>query len=292
MFRSSRTPAWIAGLITLAVLTLIQPPLRDAGVLEAQTTRTGALTLIESGARTASFNGNTFTNTAAKGATFNLNVTAASGTTPTLDVKLQWMDPVTSTWSDLTGAVFQRITAAGNRTLTIYPAAEPRGTLRIILGTDQPAGSEVSETVTADKRWRLISLACTLSTSAVAGGRQPALFVDDGAGTIPMQVGNSTSTAASGGALSTWSSFGTSGGLGNGNIGPLPNDLVLLGGWRIRTSTVAFDVGDNWNSPKLLVEEWSGNYAGTALPRFIRAVATIAGTTPSFTFSVAGAALQ
>lgn len=55
-------------------------------------------------------------------AVFFLNITAATGTTPTLDVKIQGQDPLSGTWYDIPGAAFAQKTAAGVDTLVIAPS--------------------------------------------------------------------------------------------------------------------------------------------------------------------------
>lgn len=61
------------------------------------------------------------TNYDARGVTIYLNITAASGTSPTLDVKLQIKDPVSGTYIDIPGAAFAQKTGTGSDSLTIYP---------------------------------------------------------------------------------------------------------------------------------------------------------------------------
>jgi hypothetical protein len=57
----------------------------------------------------------------AHGALF-LKWTAQSGTSPTLDVKIQCYDVVSAAWQDLAGAAFTQVTSAtGTANLTIYP---------------------------------------------------------------------------------------------------------------------------------------------------------------------------
>jgi hypothetical protein len=56
-----------------------------------------------------------------KGCIIALNITAASGTTPTLDVTVQRFDAVSNTWMDLHGAAFAQKTTTGRDDLTIYP---------------------------------------------------------------------------------------------------------------------------------------------------------------------------
>lgn len=55
------------------------------------------------------------------GATCWLDITAVSGTTPTLDVKFQRKDPLSGDYHDLPGAAFSQKTAVGQDDLTIYP---------------------------------------------------------------------------------------------------------------------------------------------------------------------------
>jgi hypothetical protein len=50
--------------------------------------------------------------------------------------------------------------------------------------------------------------------------------------------------------------LGTFGNPGITLIGPLPRAPMLLAGWRIRTSTQALDVADNYGAPQYYVEEW------------------------------------
>lgn len=56
------------------------------------------------------------------GGVFFLNVTAASGTTPTLDIKIQNKCQVTGIYYDITGASFTQKTAATTDFLAIEPS--------------------------------------------------------------------------------------------------------------------------------------------------------------------------
>lgn len=59
----------------------------------------------------------------ANGLTLFLSCTAASGTAPTLSVKLQVLDEVSGVWLDVAGAVFATLSAPGTATLTLFPGA-------------------------------------------------------------------------------------------------------------------------------------------------------------------------
>ena len=57
----------------------------------------------------------------ARGIIIYMEVTAVSGTSPTLDAKVQAYDALGDVWHDITGAVFAQKTGTGNDYLTIYP---------------------------------------------------------------------------------------------------------------------------------------------------------------------------
>lgn len=50
-----------------------------------------------------------------------LDITAASGTTPTLDIKVQYLDPLTGNAFDLLAGAFVQKTTTGSDHLVIYP---------------------------------------------------------------------------------------------------------------------------------------------------------------------------
>lgn len=138
----------------------------------------------------------------------------------------------------------------------ILPSTAGAGRLRTITGTDQVAGVEITETVPAGVRWRLMSFTAILTTSAVVGNRAPSIIIDDGT-TTAFQLGTNATVAASGGAGFTWAAgLGSFGGTGNGNAGALPDPTIVGPGYRIRTQTGSFDVGDNWGAPRYLLEEF------------------------------------
>lgn len=67
-------------------------------------------------------NGDDLTNFNGKGVLVTLDVTAVSGTTPTLDVKLQHKDSVSGKYVDIPGASFTQKTGISTDTLLIYPS--------------------------------------------------------------------------------------------------------------------------------------------------------------------------
>lgn len=83
-----------------------------------------AVSVEASSAKAASGNSATaLTNHNGSGVHLFVNVSAVSGTTPTLAVRVQVQDPVSSSWVDLPGAATANITATGLTLLTIYPGA-------------------------------------------------------------------------------------------------------------------------------------------------------------------------
>jgi hypothetical protein len=130
------------------------------------------------------------------------------------------------------------------------------GRLRSITGTNPAAGVEISETVPAGVRWRLVAFQATLTTSAVVANRFPGILIDDG--TLILLFSRSLAAQAASNSINhSWADWGAqSTALGSPNALPIPPGLVLAPGYRIRTSTAALDVGDDWTAPQYLVEEW------------------------------------
>lgn len=78
-------------------------------------------TIIPSTALTASGHTNAITNYGYSGVTFMINVSAVSGTTPSLEVKVQAKDELSGNFIDVPGAVVSGLTEAQLWRLTIYP---------------------------------------------------------------------------------------------------------------------------------------------------------------------------
>lgn len=80
-------------------------------------------TLFDSNARTASENGSAV-EFSARSIAFYLSCTAASGTTPTLDVTIEEWDPVSGTW--WTVVTFTQLTTTGTERKTLTDVAAER----------------------------------------------------------------------------------------------------------------------------------------------------------------------
>jgi hypothetical protein len=79
------------------------------------------VTLVSSAARTATFNSDDYSDLSGGSGLFMLNITAASGTTPTLDIKLQ-NKVASGVYIDVPGASFTQKTTTGTDYLIVHPA--------------------------------------------------------------------------------------------------------------------------------------------------------------------------
>lgn len=138
----------------------------------------------------------------------------------------------------------------------IEASCDGAGYVRTIVGTNPAAGLEISETVPTNARWELRTFIAQLVASAAAANRRPTLLFDDGANVFwrvnsnVNQVAGETSIyqAAIGAPFATLDA--------RVYALPLPARLPLMGGYRVRSSTAAIDVGDDYAAPIYEVEEW------------------------------------
>lgn len=131
------------------------------------------------------------------------------------------------------------------------------GVLRYIVGTDQAAGVEVSETVPPGARWQLLTFQVDVTFSVVPGNRIPCLRLD----ALGVQYVRIPPAAAGGPGDSD--NFYWLTGLGQvGVIAPgqvvtgLPTRYMLPSGHHIQTETVGLNAGDNFQAPRFTVLEW------------------------------------
>jgi len=131
------------------------------------------------------------------------------------------------------------------------------GALRSIAGATPAAGAEISETVPVGARWELLVFKATLTTSAAAANRLPALTIDDGT-TEYYRDQFATNEVASTTYRNIWAAgLGLNSGLNTlTQRGALPVGLRLAAGYRIRTVTTAIDAADQWSAVQYLVREW------------------------------------
>lgn len=136
-----------------------------------------------------------------------------------------------------------------------YPLQGP-GLLRSVTGTNPAAGNEISETVPTNARWKLLGIAFQLVTDATAVTRYVSLTFDDGA-TVFTRVAPQYNHGASVTRNYSFSIGATPGPswVADPIAAGLP-DIPLFQGYRIKTSTVNLQAGDDFGAPQLFVEEW------------------------------------
>lgn len=138
-----------------------------------------------------------------------------------------------------------------------YPGStEGRGVLRTIVGTDPAANTESTETVPTNARWRLLNWRIALVTDATVGNRTVQLVIDDGTNAIHLIPAHTTQPASQTFAYEAFSIGAAGFAVSNSLFLPMPPDLELHGGYRVRTSTGSIQAGDNYGAPVLLVQEW------------------------------------
>jgi hypothetical protein len=76
----------------------------------------------DTGAKVATGNGATLTNTTGKGISATINLGAVTGTLPTAVFKIQYSNDAGTTWLDLPNATTATLTATGAYGITVYPA--------------------------------------------------------------------------------------------------------------------------------------------------------------------------
>lgn len=132
-----------------------------------------------------------------------------------------------------------------------------RGSIRGITGTNPGAGSEISEVVPTNALWRLIGFHFQLVNDANVATRRVVLIIDDGSDTL-MRLESAGVQLASVTNNYSWLSghgFSSSASIIDQEM-PLPTDLYLPQGFRIRTETTNIQAGDNFAAPELFIEEW------------------------------------
>lgn len=127
--------------------------------------------------------------------------------------------------------------------------------LTTLVGTDPAAGVEVSQTVPAGKTWELIAVSVQLVQGAT-DTPQPILVIDDGANVVYEMFGSTTAQAVSTTCRYNWASGVALSGLIGAttnvhSVAPLPEELLLPAGFRVRTSTVGLTATGNYGAPTL-----------------------------------------
>lgn len=128
-----------------------------------------------------------------------------------------------------------------------------------IAGAQPAAGADWTVTVTAGKSWVLFAVYAVL-TQGLTQTPQPILFIDDGANVMLESIGSTAAQAASTTAAYNWApGMILTGQIGSGtgvhSNAPVPDGLLLLPGWRLRTNTLGIGANSQWGVPSIFVAE-------------------------------------
>lgn len=134
-------------------------------------------------------------------------------------------------------------------------SVQGRGNMRIASGAQPAIGLEVLQVVPAGRHWILRAASVQFAASAVAGNRQPALFVDDGGAAAVAHMPNSVVTVGQN-VICSWGAGNTQATALGINSAGLTFELRLLPGWRIQTATNGILGGDQYGTPRFLIEEF------------------------------------
>lgn len=124
--------------------------------------------------------------------------------------------------------------------------------------TNAAAGVEISHTMAAGT-WELVSVSVSL-VQGITQTPQPILVIDDGTDVVFEMFGSSAAQAASTTCRYTWAPglplTAQVGATTNvHSTAPLPEGLILPGGWRVRTSTLGIGANTDYAVAALLVME-------------------------------------
>lgn len=129
--------------------------------------------------------------------------------------------------------------------------------LKIVPVSTPAVGTELSLVATGAGLWRVISVAFRFVASAAVATRTVALTADDGTSVYFRSLATIQQTA---GQTVDYGAFAGATGAGvaaAAGVVPLTQDgLWLQAGWRLRTSTLAIDGGDQYSNIVAVVEEF------------------------------------
>ena len=133
---------------------------------------------------------------------------------------------------------------------------EGPGFMRVVAVTDPSAGSDFTQTVPTNARWKLHAAGGTYTTSAAEANRVPALQISDVTTTIA--VGTAANNVTASATCAVGFVAGSSANvqqLARSN-NPISPGIILMGGWTISGNTFLIATADTWTSVGLHVEEY------------------------------------
>lgn len=139
----------------------------------------------------------------------------------------------------------------------VLDPTESTGFIKNITVGNPAAGADFTSTVPTQAKWIVRHFSALLTTSAAAGARNARLFIDFGVAPVLELIPSQADQAAS---LATQYSIGAAAVAGSAaalaNTWAATSPLVMLGTYRIGTSTAGILAGDQWSNIRITVEEW------------------------------------
>lgn len=124
---------------------------------------------------------------------------------------------------------------------------------KLLLGADPAAGSELTITATNNEVWKIYAVRFVLTTSAIVANRRVNLILDDGGANAAFKISANTDQVASQTRGYTWAQGLVSQQL-NEMHNPLPNDVIMGLGWRLRTACDSLQGTDDFGAPVIYYE--------------------------------------
>jgi len=142
------------------------------------------------------------------------------------------------------------------------------GFIRTVTGTNPAANAEASDAVPSNAIWKLLSYSIVLVADANAANRTLRFVIDDGAAANRRWVTEDTTAITAGQTRTRVIQRGYKAAMNIGGSGltdtdtiasitdTLPDDLVMVEAYRMRTITPGLQATDNYAAPIFQVEEW------------------------------------
>ncbi len=138
----------------------------------------------------------------------------------------------------------------------VQSSLEGPGNLRVAVLGNPALGADFLVALNNAQRWRVQSVNATLTTSAAVGSRQPFLVTDDTVNRTGTFGQNQAIPASTAGTFVWGAGMSPAAAALSVGAGGLPSPLLVRGGHRLFSSTSGLDVGDQWSSIAITVEEW------------------------------------
>jgi molybdopterin-binding protein len=143
-----------------------------------------------------------------------------------------------------------------------YPTMPPQrttdgpGIVTSLIINAPAAGADLTVTVPAALRWRLVSISASLTTSATVANRQPALQLDDGANVFALIPSGNTQVASTTATYTWGDGLVLSTAAAGQNTTASPGNCLLEAGFRVRTLTTGIQAADQWTAAWMHLARW------------------------------------